>query len=274
MDIEYVSDLDFEGPGTHDRAYQERRRVIAEISRSYNEGGPVPRVEYSADEHGVWSEVLAALRPLHRRLASRVYLRALERLELDPHELPQLCELNPRLRAATGFEMRPVVSFVSPRAFLERLGRGIFLATQYVRHGEAPRFSKEPDVVHEIVGHGPTFMDPVLAELHRGFGRVASHASAEELARLERVYWYTMEAGMIVEGGQVRVLGQALLSSADELARVEGGEVELLPFDLRVMGEAAVKPTRVQDALFVAPSFDAFVAELRAWLAELGDGGG
>ena len=149
--------------------------------------------------------------------------------------------------------------------FLGVLARGTFLSTQYVRHHSIPEFTPEPDVIHELLGHGPALASPVIADLNRRFGRAAERASDAALERLTRVYWYTLEAGLVRERGAVKVVGQAMLSSFKELEQIEQG-LTLLPFDLEVMAQTDAAPTRLQRRLFVAPSFEAMVREVIVWI--------
>ncbi len=155
-----VTGIDFSNPGDQDPAYLARRRHIADITLSYVEGRPVPRVDYSDLENGVWSDVCDHIRPYHERIACQAYRDGLASLGFDRSEIPQLAEMNQKLAATTGFQMIPVLGFVTPRTFLRMLGRGTFLSTQYVRHHSIPEFTPEPDVIHELLGHGPALSSP------------------------------------------------------------------------------------------------------------------
>ncbi len=258
--------LDFSNPGDQDPGYLARRRQIAEITLSHVEGRRVPVVEYTDVENAVWTDVCDHVAPYHERIACQAYRDGLASLGFDRRKIPQLAEMNQKLAETTGFQMIPVLGFVAARTFMTALGRGTFLSTQYVRHHSIPEFTPEPDVIHELLGHGPALSNPVIADLNRGFGRAAATASEAGLARISRVYWFTLEAGLVREHGTVKVLGQALLSSYKELEQIEEG-ITLLPFDLDVIAETDVAPTKLQDRLFVAPSFEAVVRETTAWLA-------
>ena len=97
-------------------------------------------------------------------------------------------------------QMLPVAGLISARGFLSCLGRGVFLSTQYMRHHSMPLYTPEPDVIHELIGHATSFFDPDFVRLSRLFGQAALVADAPTLARLERVYWYTLEFGLAREG--------------------------------------------------------------------------
>ncbi|MES2642349.1 MAG: phenylalanine 4-monooxygenase [Myxococcota bacterium] len=263
-----ASGYDFSNPGDHDALYLDRRREIAAIALSYVDNQPVPRVTYTDLEHTVWANVWNHVQPYHERLACRPYLDGLASLGFSRTSIPQLADVNQQLALTTGFRMIPVLGFASSRTFMSLLGRRIFLSTQYVRHHSIPEFTPEPDVIHELLGHAPALSHPIIAELSRRFGKAADIANDVTLQRISNVCWYTLEAGLVQEHGRVKVLGQALLSSYKELERIEQG-VDLLPFDLDVMAATEVAPTRPQDRLFVAPSFETLARDVMAWLEAL-----
>ncbi|MFL5389759.1 MAG: hypothetical protein ACJ79C_13595, partial [Myxococcales bacterium] len=186
------------------------------------------------------------------------------------------------LARTTGFAMKPVAGLVSDRTFLGHLGRGIFLATQYIRHASRPLYTPEPDVVHELVGHAATFCHSRFARLNRLFGRAAAEAEEERaspatgggrrpehtdtrLARISRLYWYTLEFGVCREGGGLKVCGAGLLSSFGELGRFET-QAELRAFDPDAIASTPYDPTDYQKLLFVADSFDELCGRTAAYL--------
>ena len=137
----------------------------------------------------------------------------------------------------------------------------MFLSTQYMRHHSRPLYTPEPDVVHELVGHAATFASPEFVALNRAFGRAASglasgHARDDDARRrIDRLYWFTMEFGVVEEAGGAKAVGAGLLSSFGELGRFESG-ADLVPFDVDEIVETPYDPTSYQARLFVAPSFE------------------
>lgn len=167
--------------------------------------------------------------------------------------------------AISGFRLEPVAGLVQPRVFLENLADGVFLCTQYIRHHSTPLYTPEPDVVHEIVGHGVTLASPRLAELNRLFGKAVQRTrSADALEKLSRLYWFTVEFGVLREDGAVKAYGTGLLSSAGELEEMR--DAELRPLDLRVATSQDYDPTHFQPVLFCADSFEAMYQTLREYL--------
>ena len=264
VDIALVH-LDPDHPGFRDQEYRARRNAIAEIARTYKPGSPIPPAPYTELEHGVWKQIWEALGPAHREHACAEYLDCLDRLSFDTDRISQLDEVSQKVAAISGFRLEPVAGLVEPRVFLESLARGVFLSTQYIRHHSTPLYTPEPDVAHELIGHAVTLASTRLAELNRLFGEaVARTVDMNELDRLARVYWFTIEFGVLMENGRVKAYGTGLLSSAGELAEMH--KAELRPLDINAAANHVYDPTHYQSVLFCADSFDEMYETLRDFL--------
>lgn len=260
-----IVQLDPDHPGFRDEAYRARRNRIARLASDHAPGTPAADAPYTAEEHALWRTVLDALDPQHRRYACAEYLEAVRRLDLPRERIPQLREVSERVARISGFRLEPVAGLVKPRVFLESLASGVFLCTQYIRHHSTPLYTPEPDVVHELLGHAATLASPRLAELNRLFGEAVRAARSEEdFERLARVYWFTVEFGVLREGGETKAYGTGLLSSAGELEEMRGAE--LRPLDPEEAARTEYDPTRFQPVLFCADSFDSMCATLATYL--------
>ena len=260
-----IVQLDPDHPGFRDREYRARRNQIAQIAMKYQPGDPIPDAPYTEEEHQVWHAIWQALKPAHQKHACAEYLSSLQRLSFAPDRIPQLREVNSKVQAISGFRLEPVAGLVQPRVFLENLADGVFLCTQYIRHHSTPLYTPEPDVVHEIVGHGVTLAGERLAELNRLFGKAVKRTtSSEALEKLSRVYWFTIEFGVLRENGEVKAYGNGLLSSAGELEEMH--DAELQPFDLNTASSQDYDPTHFQPVLFCADSFEAMYQTLKEYL--------
>jgi phenylalanine-4-hydroxylase len=176
-----------------------------------------------------------------------------------------LDEVSRKVEALSGFRLEPVAGLVEPRIFLESLARGVFLCTQYIRHHSTPLYTPEPDVAHEIIGHAVTLASPRLAEINRMFGEAVSRTkSSDQLDRLARVYWFTIEFGVLLENRQLKAYGTGLLSSAGELAEMH--KAQLRPLDLEAAANHVYDPTHYQSILFYAGSFNEMEQLLRDFL--------
>lgn len=265
LDRNTLIQLDPDHPGFRDQEYRARRNRIARIAMEYEPGSPIPDAPYTSEENEVWRVICDELEPAHAAHACSEYLACSKRLELPRERIPQLREVSEKVRAISGFRLEPVAGLVAPRVFLESLANGVFLSTQYIRHHSAPLYTPEPDVAHEIIGHAVTLACDRLAELNRLVGEaVRRSGSTEDLERLSRLYWFTLEFGVLREDEKVKAYGAGLLSSAGELKALH--DAELLPFDPDAAALQDYDPTAFQPRLFCADSFDMMYETLRDYL--------
>ncbi|MDG1478905.1 MAG: phenylalanine 4-monooxygenase [Myxococcota bacterium] len=257
--------LDPNHPGFQDDVYRRRRDIIAQIALDYRTGQPVPEAPYTEQEHAVWRHIWQQLAPLHTDRICTELLELQQVVPLPRDHIPQLATLNPQLMEAAGFRMEPVAGLVSARVFLRYLGQRVFLSTQYIRHHSRPLYTPEPDVVHELTGHVATLIHPGIAELNRLLGLAAAVASDAEMQRLERVYWYTLEFGVVEERGALKAFGAGLLSSCGELAGFDCGPT-LADWNLNTIAQTPYDPTAFQSTLFVAPSFTRMLVDVTRWV--------
>lgn len=257
--------LTHDHPGFRDPEYRARRNAIARIAAGYQAGTDIPDAPYTAEEHLLWQNIRNALDPIQQRHACAEYLDCVRKLDLPSERLPQLREVSEKVQRLSGFRLEPVGGLVEPRVFLESLANGVFLCTQYIRHHSTPQYTPEPDVVHELLGHAVTLASERFAELNRLFGEAVSRTkSADALERLSRVYWFTIEFGVLLEDGEVKAYGTGLLSSAGEMEAMH--RAELRPFDLEIASSENYDPTRYQPVLFCADSFAEMQKGLRDFL--------
>src|SRR5712664_553127 len=206
-----IVQLNPDHPGFRDASYRARRNEIARLAMEYQPGTQIPDAPYDAKEHQLWQSILEIIEPQHRWRACKEYLDCIARLDLPRDRIPQLGEVSRKVEAISGFRLEPVAGLVAPRVFLESLANGVFLCTQYIRHHSTPLYTPEPDVVHEIVGHAVTLASERLAQLNRLFGEAVKRAQSEEvMEELARIYWFTIEFGVLLEDGKVKAYGTGL----------------------------------------------------------------
>lgn len=259
--------LDPDHPGFKDPVYRARRNAIAKKALEYRDGDPLPHVTYTDDEQNVWRTVWESLAPLHDVYACTEWGESAAQIALDRTLVPQLADVNEKLKPA-GFRMLPVGGLISGRAFLSAMGHGVFLSTQYMRHHSVPLYTPEPDVVHELVGHAASLRHPEIVKLSKLFGEAAMRADEADMKRLELVYWYTLEFGVVEEAGRLKTYGAGLLSSFGELGWFEKN-ANLVPLDFEVAGALPYDPTQYQKTIFVSPSFPRMVEDVSAWLKSI-----
>jgi phenylalanine-4-hydroxylase len=238
-------------PGANDPVYRARRNEIAAAALAWEPGRPVPRIDYTEAEHDVWRTVCRELAPKHEKYACREFREAAAKLALPADRIPQLDEVTAGLEPLTGFRYHPAAGLVPLREFYGSLGDRIFHSTQYVRHDAMPLYTPEPDLIHEVIGHGNLLASPRFAEIKRQAGLAAQRVETDEaLQFLADVFWFTIEFGVLREEGEVRAYGAGLLSSYGEIEEFRGAE--LRPLDLLEMATLEYDITKYQPILFCA----------------------
>jgi phenylalanine-4-hydroxylase len=258
-------------PGLDDLAYRDHRARIAEHALEYRPGRPIPEIDYTEAEHELWRTVSKELRDKHEGHACAEYLRGAERLNLPADRLPQLGEVSASLEKHTGFRFAPAAGLVDITDFYGSLADRLFQATQYIRHCSMPFFSPEPDMLHEIVGHGCALADDRLADLYELVGHTARRLrSRDALAVVSRMFWFVLEYGLVMEGGRPRALGASTLSSSGELDRFASAEIRPLDVDVMIAEEHRVD--HYQPVLYCAESFGHLEDFLSEFLTTIDDG--
>ncbi|HET8759154.1 MAG TPA: phenylalanine 4-monooxygenase [Solirubrobacteraceae bacterium] len=238
-------------PGACDPAYRERRNHIAARALAWKPGEPIPRIEYSEAEHDVWRIVSRELAPKHAKYACREFQEAAAALALPTDRIPQLDEVTAGLRPLTGWSYHAAAGLVPLRDFLGALGDRVFHSTQYIRHGAMPLYTPEPDLIHEVIGHGNLLASPRFAAIKRAAGLAAQRVQTDgALQFLADVFWFTIEFGVMREGGEARAYGAGILSSYGEIEEFRGAD--LRPLDLLEMGTLEYDITKYQPVLFCA----------------------
>src|SRR6516165_10605379 len=215
-----------------------------------------PLIDYTAEETRIWREVSPKLDELHQKHASRIYLNAKRALGISQTKIPQLRHLSERLQRETRMHLVPAEGPLPYRTFYSYIGQRGFPVTQFIRHGSHPEFTPEPDMIHDCLGHVPPLMNQDYAELLTLIGKAASTTpNPEQVLALKRFSWFSIEFGLIEEDGQTKVFGAGILSSTGEIPFSLSPSVRRQPFVTSRVIETDYDPSRMQDQLFIIPSF-------------------
>ncbi|MCW2995465.1 MAG: phenylalanine 4-monooxygenase [Conexibacter sp.] len=257
-------------PGFHDEAYRARRNAIAAAAMGWTEGAPVPRIAYTDAEHEIWRTVSRELHVKHERYACREFLDAKAALGLPEHRVPQLDEVTVGLELLSGFAYHPAPGLVALREFYGSLGDRVFHSTQYVRHPSEPLYTPEPDVIHEVIGHGNLLASPRFAALKEEAGLAAQRVETDAaLQAIADVFWFTMEFGVLWEENELRAYGAGILSSYGEIE--EFRSMDIRPLDFADMVSIDYDITKYQPVLYAARSLDHLEAEVGTFFATADD---
>lgn len=255
LQFENIDQLELDHPGANDEEYRRRRDHIAGLAKRFRETGIITDVAYTEEEQSVWRHVAGQLEDLHRKHASPFYIKAKQDLGISNERIPQLTEMNRRLKELTGFRLAPIEGLVETRGFLSWLSYRTMLSTQYIRHHSRPEYTPEPDIVHESIGHIPMFTNPNFADYSQFIGHGARIATDDQLEALGRLYWFTVEFGLVEHEGDIKAYGAGLLSSFGELQNAFSNNVERRKFDLEQVINTPYDYSDMQPILYVIPSY-------------------
>lgn len=270
MPFEDIEELDLDHPGANDPEYRKRRDYIASLAKKFRETGIITDVDYNDEEQSIWRHVAERLEELYQRHASPFYLRAKRDLGISNDRIPQLTEMNRRLKELTNFRLAPIEGLVNTRAFLSWLSWRTMLSTQYIRHHSRPEYTPEPDIVHEAMGHIPMFTNPNFADYSQFIGHGARIATDKQIEELGRLYWFTVEFGLVEHEGDIKAYGAGLLSSYGELEHAFSDKVERRPFVLEEVINHEYTYSDMQPVLYVIPSYAELKEVTRQYIATLG----
>ena len=220
---------------------------------------------YDAESHDVWRTLYERRMGALRDTASEVFLTGIESIGLHPARVPDLADVNRRLAARTGWAAVGVEGFIPASQFFGCLAQRRFPTTLRVRPRAHLDYLPEPDIFHDVFGHVPLHADPVFANFLEQFGRLASRARTEaETTAMARLFWFTVEFGLIRERGAVRIYGSGLISSHQDAANALGAGCERRPFDLDAVFAQPFEIDRLQPVLFVIDSFEQLFASVES----------
>ncbi len=255
---DYASIVQTNYPGAHDADY--RARVSALVGESEAAWPHIPTYGYTAEEHQTWALVSEVLTLLQNRYSCSAFIAGRDHLALPNDRIPQLDDVSARMEAVTGFMLAPVGGLLDKREFLPVLAHKVMRCAPYLRHPAYPFFTPEPDIIHEIRGHAPMFMHEPFVEMSVQIGRAAQAAlDAQDTELLDLIglfYWYTVEYGLILENGELRVFGAGNNAGILDLLRSVDPLVEKKPFSLEAIRELSIDYDAPQEVFIVAESYD------------------
>jgi phenylalanine-4-hydroxylase len=240
-------------PGANDPDYRARRNEIAAAALEWTPGAPAPHIDYTEAEQEVWRTVCRELRPKHEALAVNEFNEAVANVGLPTDRVPSLDEVTSLVEPLYGFRYVPAAGLVPLLEFYGSLADRIFHSTQYIRHPAVPLYTPEPDIIHEVIGHGHLLGTPTFSELHRLAGVAINRLEREESQLfLSKVFWFSLEFGIVHEDGEIRAYGAGILSSYGEIDEFRG--MQHRPLDIVEMGTADYDITHYQPVLYLAES--------------------
>ena len=189
-------------------------------------------IAYSEEENTVWRDLYSRQKALLPGRVCQAFLKGIDLLELPRDRVPQLVEIDARLQEVSGFGVAPVPALISPRRFFTLLAERKFPAATFIRRREDFDYLQEPDVFHEIFGHCPMLTLPAYADYLQAYGETALRLDKSYLWMMQRLFWFTVEFGLIKTEEGIRIYGAGIASSAGETPyALESAKPERRPFD-------------------------------------------
>jgi phenylalanine-4-hydroxylase len=214
-------------------------------------------IHYSDEEHAIWSELYDRQLPMLQGRVCNEYIEALDTIGLPRDRIPQLHEVSEALLDHTGWSVAPVPALIDFTSFFELLANRRFPAATFIRRREDLDYLQEPDIFHEIFGHTPLLTDYRFAAFTEAYGKAGLQAGKKDHAMLARLFWFTVEFGLIDTEHGLRSYGAGIVSSPGELEYALNSDLpERRPFDPL---DALRTPYRIdiyQTVYFCLSSFD------------------
>ena len=220
---------------------------------------------YTAEEHAVWRTLYERQTRLLPGRACTAFLDGLQALPIAPERIPDFDALNQLLLRRTGWQIVAVPGLVPDEVFFQHLAHRRFPAGNFIRRAEQLDYLEEPDVFHDVFGHAPMLMNPALADYMQAYGEGGLRAlRLGVLDKLARVYWHTVEFGLVREAGELRIYGAGIVSSATETRfALESPSPHRIRFDLQRVLRSRYRIDDFQQAYFVLDSLEDLLALAR-----------
>ena len=218
---------------------------------------------YSADDHATWATLFRRQREILAGRACDEFLQAQDAMGMTPHAIPKFDELNAALGAATGWTLIGVEGLLPELDFFDHLAHRRFPVTWWIRRPDQIDYIEEPDLFHDLFGHVPLLMDPMFADYLVAYGKggVKAHGiGPEALMQLARLYWYTVEFGLIRQPDGLRIYGAGIVSSKGEsIHSLESAAPNRVGFDLERVMRTRYRIDSYQQTYFVIDSYEELI---------------
>lgn len=225
---------------------------------------PQPWDDYTPTDHDVWRQLYERQRALLVGRACDEFLAAQDAMGMTPDAIPKFSDMDAALGAATGWSLIGVEGLLPELDFFDHLANRRFPVTWWIRRPDQIDYIEEPDLFHDLFGHVPLLMNPLFADYMAAYGRggVKAHGiGPEALALLTRLYWYTVEFGLIRQHDGLRIYGSGIVSSKGEsLYSLESDAPNRIGFDLERVMRTRYRIDTFQKTYFVIDSFQQLIA--------------
>lgn len=213
--------------------------------------------KYTSEDHEVWSLLFNKQIEQVRHLASMAYNEGVNQCEFKNDQVPNFDQVNEILKAKTGWKIFVVPGLIDNKPFFEHLSKKEFPATTWLRTKAQLEYLEEPDMFHDVFGHVPLLTEPFFCEYLEGLSNIALKYidNSEAIELLSRIYWFTVEFGLIREGGKVKIYGAGILSSTEESVYAISEVKRHRPYDVEVVLNTPYIKDEFQEQYFVIDDY-------------------
>jgi phenylalanine-4-hydroxylase len=214
--------------------------------------------KYTANDQQVWQQLYNGQIQQIEMYASKAYIKGMEQCGFTPNQIPHIAEVNKRLMAITGWSIEIVPGLIDNKLFFELLGQKKFPASTWLRSMEELDYLQEPDMFHDVLGHVPLLATKDFC----GFLEKLAHIALQyiddsvTIEAISRLYWYTVEFGLIEEDNQLKIYGAGILSSSGETLYAISSDIpKRIPYDVETILAIPYIKDKFQEQYFVIPSY-------------------
>lgn len=229
------------------------------------------RYRYTAEEDAVWGQLFTRQIDFLKGRICPEFHNGVETLGLNAEAVPQIADINARMQEISGFGVEGVPAIIPPSKFFDLLANRKFPVATFIRRLEDMDYIEEPDIFHEVFGHCPMLTDRNFADFAEHFGKLAVRLGKPYSWRLFRLFWFTVEFGMVRTPDGLRGYGAGIASSPSEAEFATGNAAEILDFDLMTIFRTPYRIDIVQPVYFAIKSFDELLRALDHDIAKMID---
>ncbi|MCW3072410.1 MAG: Aromatic amino acid hydroxylase protein [Bacteroidetes bacterium] len=226
---------------------------------------------YTQEDHEIWSVLYERQTKLLKKYVNREFLEGLEMLQLDPAKVANIDEVSERLFKISGWSLVPAVGLLSHKDFFFLLHEKKFPITVNMRKRHELEFSELPDIFHDIYGHVPMLVNKTFCDFMEKFSTIAMNNFEDEtiVTGLGRLYWFTLEMGLIQENDETKVYGGAILTSSNEIDNIFNNETKRSVFDMQAVINSDYDNLKLQKEYFIINSFKQLIVALNEFEAHV-----
>jgi len=223
------------------------------------------RPDYTDEQEQTWRILWARQVPNLQRRAHSACLAGLDKAGFSASAIASLRDLSSNLERHTGWTLARVEGLVPQRPFFDLVAQRVFPATDFIRRRDDLDYTPAPDLFHDQFGHLPLLTSPVYARFFQRFGQAGQRANDEQVLQLARIYWFTVEFGLVREAGVRKAFGAGLMSSIGELAHAFSDTAIVHPLDMNAIAARPFVTTAIQSDYFEAESFEHLRDAFEGW---------